>query len=332
MSLTAKELTDLAVTQRKDGQIEQALASALAATKANPDSANAWWQVALSRLALGDGRNAIPALERTVELSPHFGPGWIELGNALLKTGDAKAALEALERALEEEPNSVDAMRALADIYSKQHGLPHTATKEQRQQEIAVLAKLESRATLSSLQTNRLGILYYSDGDYGMAEHYWKRDANGGSAASRFNLGLIYSLDTVSREADAIDAWRRALADSPDYESPKKALANLLPNVLERAAKARGFGPTLLPQKQWFHNYISPIWLLGPKADEDVHSLDAKKIQKLKRAVLQEIELEDGKIKWFVELVIDKSRAISLIDELGDGDTDRILGPREYPQ
>jgi hypothetical protein len=36
------------------------LASALAATKANPDSANGWWKVALSGLALGDSRNAVP--------------------------------------------------------------------------------------------------------------------------------------------------------------------------------------------------------------------------------------------------------------------------------
>jgi hypothetical protein len=37
-----------------------ALTLTLAATKANPDGANGWWQVALSRLALGDSRNAVP--------------------------------------------------------------------------------------------------------------------------------------------------------------------------------------------------------------------------------------------------------------------------------
>jgi len=42
------------------GQHEEALASALAATKANLDSGNGWWQVALFRLALGDSRNAVP--------------------------------------------------------------------------------------------------------------------------------------------------------------------------------------------------------------------------------------------------------------------------------
>jgi len=324
MSLTAIELTDLAVNQRKEGQFEAALASALAATKANPDSANAWWQVALSRLGLRDHRNAIPALKRTVELSPHFGPGWVELGDAFVKTGDGEAAQEAFERALEEEPSSVDAMRGLADIYSKQHGLAQVATNEQRQKEIALLTKLERQATLSSLRRNRLGNLYYNNGDYWMAEPYWRRDAADGSVFSRFNLGLLYSHSKVSREADAVDTWRRTLAGSPDYEPATKSLASVLPGALERATTARGFGPTLLPQKQWFRHYVSPFRLLGPEAEEDVYGLDAKTIQKLKKAVLREIEFEDGKIEWVDGLVIDKSRAISLIDELGDGTTDRF--------
>ena len=99
----------------------------------------------------------------------------------------------------------------------------------------------------------------------------------------------------------------------------------LLPDVLKLAAAARSFGPTLPPQKQWFHSYISPIRLLGPKTENDVCSLDAKAIQKLKKAVLREIEFEDGKIAWVDGLVLDRSRAIPLIDELlGDGNTDRF--------
>jgi hypothetical protein len=56
-----------------------------------------------------------------------------------------------LKRALEEEPNSVDAMRGLTDIYSKRHGVPHTAIEEQRQKEI-----------------ERARELYYKNEDYGI--------------------------------------------------------------------------------------------------------------------------------------------------------------------
>ena len=56
-----------------------------------------------------------------------------------------------LKRALEEEPNSVDAMRGLTDIYSKRRGVPHTATEEQRQKEIEQAREL-----------------YYKNEDYGI--------------------------------------------------------------------------------------------------------------------------------------------------------------------
>jgi hypothetical protein len=39
---------------------------------------------------------------------------------------------------------------------------------------------------------------------------------------------------------------------------------------------------------------------------------------------LREIEFEDGKIAWVDGLVIDRSRAIHLIDELSDGNADRF--------
>jgi Tfp pilus assembly protein PilF len=55
-----------------------------------------------------------------------------------------------LKRALEEEPNSVDAMRGLTDIYSKR-GSPYGATEEHRQKEI-----------------ERARELYYKNEDYGI--------------------------------------------------------------------------------------------------------------------------------------------------------------------
>ena len=86
---------------------------------------------------------------------------------------------------------------------------------------------------------------------------------------------------------------------------------------------ARSFGPTLLPQKQWFHSYISPIRACSG-AENDVCSLDNKAIQKLKEAVLREIEFEDGKIAW-VDFGPQQIAGHPLIDELlGDDNTDRF--------
>jgi hypothetical protein len=122
MSWPAKELTDLAATQRKKGQHEEVLASALAATKANPDSANGWWRFT----------QCCPALERTVEQASHFGRGWIELGNARLKPGDEEKALETLETRTGG-GTQLSRRDAWADRHLQQTPrVPHTATEEQR--------------------------------------------------------------------------------------------------------------------------------------------------------------------------------------------------------
>jgi hypothetical protein len=47
-------------------------------------------------------------------------------------------------------------------------------------------------------------------------------------------------------------------------------------------------------------------------------NLDAKDIQKAKKLLLQEIDLEDGKVEWVAGLTIDRSRAIKVVDELTD--------------
>jgi hypothetical protein len=50
--------------------------------------------------------------------------------------------------------------------------------------------------------------------------------------------------------------------------------------------------------------------------DVEVDDLDAKSLQRAKKALLQEIELEDGRVEWVPDLRIDRSRAISICDEL----------------
>jgi hypothetical protein len=175
-------------------------------------------------------------------------------------------------------------------IYSKRRGVP------------------ARRPRNSPKEIERVWEPLYKNEDYGMTERYWRRDANS-SVASRFNLGLFYGLDIVSLEADAIDTWRRVLTNSPDCEPATKSLANVLPNVLKRAAAARSLGQPC-SRRSSVHSYISPIRLLVPEAENDVCSLDAKAIQKMKKAVLREIEFEDGKIAWVDGLVLDRSRAI----------------------
>ena len=171
MSLTAKELAEQATEHRLAGHYEEALASAIAATKANPDHANGWWQTALARMALGDPRNAIPAFERTVELSPNFAAGWAKLGSAHVKAGDDDAALEAFERASRIE-ESQEALNGLADIYQKRNVNGETPTTEALDRELEVLLRLEKVTNLTMFQANRVGNIMFRIKNYMGAEIY----------------------------------------------------------------------------------------------------------------------------------------------------------------
>ena len=77
-------------------------------------------------------------------------------------------------------------------------------------------------------------------------------------------------------------------------------------------------GSTLLPKDQWYNFYLSPFELLNPPDDLEFDELDPRTIQRLKKVLLQEIELEDGLISWMSGVHIDKSKAIGLCEELND--------------
>lgn len=315
MPLTTKELLDKAIDQRTRGRFEEALVSAIAASKASPDNADIWWQVALCRLALSDNRNAIPALERTVELAPWFALGWARLGTAYMKEGDEDAAVEALETALEEDDEQQEALEALADVYSRRNNNNNIPDEK----ELSILKRLEGVKGLSSFQLNRIGVLHYQQKNYFEAIKYWQQNAAfPDDPASLFNLGLVFNQPDVSQDADAIDMWRLCTVWFPDHQRSYERIRATLPRLLDLADNARRQGKTLLSQKQWYSCYINPFELLNPSEELKYDDFDAKTIQKLKKRLLQEIELEDGNISWMPETRIDKSKVIGVCEELNN--------------
>lgn len=313
MQLGVDELIKKAKDQWARKRYEEALISALAAVAQDDKNGEAWWQVALSRESLGDSKNAIIALRKTVELIPHGCNVWARLGDLLMKGGNLNEAKEAFEAAILLYEDQTTALIGLSHIYNKED------LKEQDDKEISALEKIEQLLSLSKTQINRLGILYYRNGRYHDAIHCWKKNVwNADHPSQRFNLGLAYSHSSISQHADAIDMWRLVLRNWPEYELAQKSIANLLPTLLTHAEKARREGDSILPQDQWFNYYINPFQLINIPDDADIDEIDTKTIQRLKKNLLQEIELEDGRVSWMPGIGIDKSRAIGLCDELHD--------------
>jgi hypothetical protein len=77
-------------------------------------------------------------------------------------------------------------------------------------------------------------------------------------------------------------------------------------------------GETLQEPDQWYGHYINPFELLGLDDGLELPNLDAKTIQRAKKALFQEIDLEEGRVTWMPGLHIDRSRAMAICEDLND--------------
>lgn len=317
MSASAKELVEQSETHRALKRLPEALASAIAATRADPQDANAWWQVALNRRDLGQAEHAKSALLELVDLAPWFASGWAELGKIEMAERDDEEAVISFENALEYEGDHLVALSNLAKIYGQRDVDHEDATNE-----VKLLEKLVELGRASSSQLNRLGRLHYAAKRYFDAIKNWKEASSASpDAAHYFNLGLAYGTAEVGQATNAIDCFRRALELDPSYEKARDQIARLLPAALARGNAVADVAPTILPTQAWYATYLNPYQLLA--ATDAVEAqldapLDPKALQRLRKRVLQEIELEDGALSWMPSLRIDRSRAIAVIDELNN--------------
>ena len=86
-------------------------------------------------------------------------------------------------------------------------------------------------------------------------------------------------------------------AEYPKHERFQKMLNSLLSRTLGLSNDIRARDVPVLTISEQYQNYINPIELLR-LGEEDLDNLGAKEIQRAKRRLLQEIELEDGVISW----------------------------------
>jgi tetratricopeptide (TPR) repeat protein len=304
---TAIDLIAKAKEQSRLGQYADAIVSAEAATKAAPESADAWWQLSLSYILSGHAPAAIPYLEQTLKLAPHYAYGWACLGKALIEIEELERAEQALLQALKADANEDDALRALIGIYRDSN---------REDDEYPLLDRLSRLIELPTYDQTRLGNFYLHRGrPLDAIECYTRGLRAGSNLADLFNLGLAYAHAEVSQDADAADRWRLVQRRYPEFEKPKAQLDHHLPRLLELASKARKRKATLLSPAEYFHHYVNPFELL--RVDAVAAMPDDKALLRLRKALLQEIELE-GRVAWMEDAAIDRSRVIGLCEELND--------------
>jgi len=296
---------------RQDRRFDEACELAQDLISADERDADAWWNLALAQHSLGKLDEALDSLKILIKLAPKFADGWAQYGVVLGEKNQPVQALKALSHALQIQPNHSFAARQSAHI-----------CKEQKDSdgEIRYLQGLDAMGEANGHDLNKLGIIHWEKKHFGKAiEYYHRSAAELESCAPYFNLALVYNHDEVSQDVDAIDCLARALLIDPEYDKAKQRLAAIKPRLAKIAQDVLKEGNSGLSKEDWYKYYLNPFELLvGQNHEYGIEDYDTKTIQRLKKRLLQEIELEDGCIHYIDGLIIDKSRAIGVCEELND--------------
>jgi tetratricopeptide (TPR) repeat protein len=310
---SAADLVKKAVEMRESGRIDEAIIAARRATTVDPEDANTWWQLGQAVAEKDGAAAAITHFKKTVELANSFAYGWHRLGAAYKKTGMLDEAIASWETAIENDEDLIDTLNTLANAYRQRE------LRDDEEKLFGILKLLESKGKINDTDLNTLGIGYHKKKDYHKAIRCYRKFATTDvSAVGYFNLGLALNSSEISQDADAVDSWLRALGQDPGYDNAQKRLDATMPQLLMLRHRILDKGTELLGPDQKYLNYINPFELLNLTDVVDVFSLEIKTIQKAKKSLLQEIELEDGLVDWVPGLRIDKSQAIKISDGLTD--------------
>ena len=99
-----------------DGELAAVESRLLDVISANPDDADAWFDLATTRLVRQDFPGARAAFELTLEADPQHAPAMNSLGNMMMIEGDAIAALDWYQRAFAASPDDPKAPFNMGEV------------------------------------------------------------------------------------------------------------------------------------------------------------------------------------------------------------------------
>jgi len=310
MSLSAAQKARALIAQ---GNNAEAVALLSEAARKNPGDERLWQELALAASHGPEHGQAVHHCREAVKHHPKSDWLWRQLAHVLISGSRLDEAEAALDVAWRLNPDAPFLWRYRADLYR---------AREDTTEEIAALEYLRTQRSPNPDDLIRLGNLYFnSKRDFGRAiQLYCQAATVAPSAVAYYKLGLAFSNPEVSQDLDAADAYRRSLDIQSDYALAKQQLDATATKLRPLAQRAREQADGLVSADQHFQFYINPIELLQLDSTIDGDPEAAKKIQRATKRLLHEIELNDGIVRWMDNLAIDKSRALSIADELNDDD------------
>ncbi|WKZ20219.1 MAG: hypothetical protein QY310_06550 [Candidatus Jettenia sp. CY-1] len=88
--------------------------------------------------------------------------------------------------------------------------------------------------------------------------------------------------------------------------------------LIPLADRTKIISKDLIKPSEYFQFYISPFEALQIELNESANVIDVKVVQRAKKRLLQEVDLNDGKVSWLGDYSLSKSRALTIGDELLD--------------
>jgi tetratricopeptide (TPR) repeat protein len=122
--LNTDHWANLARESKAKGDLDQALAYYVEATRLSPHNAQLFNEWGLIYVQKGMYDEAIAKFEHSLELDPIYADTYLYLGEAYRLQDKAESAIEAYEKAIELDPNMGQAYTALGVLYSQQGKLP----------------------------------------------------------------------------------------------------------------------------------------------------------------------------------------------------------------
>lgn len=309
--MTAHELKETGQRLFKARQYAEALPLLKSAAEAFPKDENLWSELVLAASRNEQHEQAVELAKLAIRQLPRSGWLWRQLGSELTSADRLEEAEKAFANAMSLLGHGDEWLwRNYAALHKKRKNI---------EKEIEAWENLYASGAANSNDLNSLGIAYHDHKSFAKAlEFYRLSAATEPSVAPLFNMGLVFNDPEVSQDADAADAYRRALALNPDYERAKERLDVTKRKLAPLAERARTAAAGLVQSDELFQFYVSPFEVLQIEEVEAVEELDVKAIQRAKKRLLQEIDLNDGKVSWLDDYPLDKSRALAMEDELHD--------------
>lgn len=295
-----KELLD-------EGKFEEAFPLLKKAAQHTKDDFDLWSNFASAALQCGEVHEAIEAYKQTIRIAPRSDWAWRQYAYALLQAKRLDEAEKALHNAKSLNNQSPWLWRHFANLYR---------LRKDTKKEIEALEILDLLGETNANDLNRLGIAHHDQKNYAKALVYYHRSAlRDRITAPLFNMGLVFNDPEVSQDADATDAYRRALNIDPKFQRAKDQLEATKRKLVPLAKRVKALKPLIAPS-EYFQFYLSPFEALQLDPSQLQSEVDTKTVQKAKNRLLQEVELNEGKISWLDDYIIDRSRAVVIDDDL----------------